>query len=385
MFNQLHRQWVLASSATLFVLASASGCASHARVAQDAEGRGDKNAASQLYAGQPAVVHATEYPVFSAAEGIARGDEAWSQGKLDLAVYLYVQSLAFDATTAMPFLKIGAIHERQGNRALAEKAFALALERDPDNAAANERLGLLGLQSQKYEAARALFEHAIAIDPDRWQSHNGLGVVADRRGDFIAAIGHYDTAHVLEPRAANIVNNRGYSRYLAGDLASAESDFRLAISLGAAPGTWTNLGRAQAARGNYSDALDSLLREADLATAYNVLGMVTMERGDLDTAKRYFSDAITTSPRYFQAAHDNLARVNERLAKPAGSAAKIARVDTSVYVLDAQGVVIGKVNRGLQVSVLKTQNTSSLVRFRNRYGTDLMGWVPSASLGYTTL
>ena len=34
----------------------------------------------------------------SAAEGVQRGDEAWRQGKLDLAVYLYVQSLAYDAT-----------------------------------------------------------------------------------------------------------------------------------------------------------------------------------------------------------------------------------------------------------------------------------------------
>ena len=61
--------------------------------------RGNRTAAGELYAGQPPVVHATEFPVESAAEGVARGDKAWRAGKLDLAVYLYVQSLAYDATS----------------------------------------------------------------------------------------------------------------------------------------------------------------------------------------------------------------------------------------------------------------------------------------------
>ncbi|MDH5580211.1 MAG: tetratricopeptide repeat protein, partial [Betaproteobacteria bacterium] len=99
-----------------------AGCATQLNRSPAAAGatQGDKNAASQLYAGQPAIVHATEFPVGSAAEGIQRGDAAWRAGKLDLAIYLYVQSLAFDASDPEPFLKIGSIHEQLGNRALAE-------------------------------------------------------------------------------------------------------------------------------------------------------------------------------------------------------------------------------------------------------------------------
>src|SRR4030095_15405501 len=91
-----------------------------------------RESAGQLYEGEPAVVHATEFPVASAAEGIARGADAWRAGHLDLAIYLYVQSLAFDRKSPEPYLKIGAIHERRGNRALAEKAFENALSLAPN-------------------------------------------------------------------------------------------------------------------------------------------------------------------------------------------------------------------------------------------------------------
>ena len=279
-----------------------------------------RESAGQLYEGEPAVVHATEFPVASAAEGIARGDEAWRAGHLDLAIYLYVQSLAFDKKNADPYLKIGAIHERRGNRALAEKAFENALSLAPDNAGAQERLGLLYLQDKRDEDARRLFEQAVAADPSRWQSHNGLGIAADRRGAFAAAITHYDAALAAEPRAASVVNNRGYSRYLAGDLAGAEVDFRAALQLGAHAGTWTNLGQVLARQGRYPESLESFQQEHELAQACNLVGEAALARDDLTTAQDFFMRAASASPRYYQAAYDNLALVDKRLFEKANAA-----------------------------------------------------------------
>jgi Tfp pilus assembly protein PilF len=339
---------------------------------------GDKEAASELYAGEPSIVHATEYPVESAADGIQRGDEAYRQGKPDLAVYLYVQSLAFDATRPEPFLKIAAIHEQQGHRSLAEKAYELALERDPKQVGACERLGLLYLQDGRTDEAAALFKRALDLDPKRWRSHNGLGVVADRRGDFEAAIEHYDRALAIEPAAATVLNNRGYSRYLSGDLPGAESDLKAAIRLGAGTGAWSNLGKVQAKQGRYPEALESLTREMDIAHAYNMLGEGAMESGDYSRAQRYFESAIGAAPRYFEAAQRNLALANERLlASPATASTKVVVTDTPVI---SDGAVIGLVERNDRVEVLRTQSGSALVRFRNRTGTDHIGWVPSTSL-----
>ncbi|MGH8241731.1 MAG: tetratricopeptide repeat protein [Steroidobacteraceae bacterium] len=311
------RSKTFAVTATLLPFIFAAGCVGHARVPDDAAARGDRDAASQLYDGQPAVVHATEYPVASAADGIARGDAAWRAGKLDLAVYLYVQSLAFDATSPDPYLKIAAIHERLGNRRLAETAFERAFALDPDNAGTNERLGLLYLQDGRDDAARVRFERAIALDPSRWQSHNGLGIAADRRFNFAAAIAHYDAAFAIEPRAAMVVNNRGYSRYLARDFAGAEADYRIALALGAQSGTWTNLGKAQARQGRYAEAMESLRKENGEAQAYNLLGEVALESDDLNAAQEQFTLALSASPRYFQAARENLDLVNKRIAEEA--------------------------------------------------------------------
>jgi len=364
--------------APLIVLLLA-GCATQpADEAAQAAAKGDKDTASQLYAGEPSVVHATEFPVESAADGIRRGDEAWRAGKLDLAVYLYVQSLAFDATQADPFLRIGAVHEQLGNRGIAEKAYELALERDPKSAGGSERLGLLYLQDGRNEDAEKLLARAIALEPSRWRSYNGLGVLADRRNDFQAAIGYYDQALAIDPKAASAMNNRGYSRFLSGDLPGAEADLKAAIRLGATGGVWTNLGKVQAKQGRYPDALESLLKEMDLAHAYNLLGESAMESGDYSRAKRYFESAISEAPRYYEAAHRNRGLANERLlAAPTTSATKVVVADTPVI---ADGSVVGLVERDDRVEVLRTQQGSALVRFRNRSGAQHLGWVPVTSL-----
>jgi Flp pilus assembly protein TadD len=307
-----------------------------------------------------------------------RGDDAYREGKLDLAVYLYVQVLALDATHAEPFLKIGAIHEQKGNVAMAEKAYELALQRDPGDAAACERVGLLYMQSGRDAEAPAMFERAIAIDPKRWRSYNGLGILADRRGDFTAALTYYDKALAIEPSAALVLNNRGYSRYLAGDLTGAEADLKAAIRQGAKGSVWTNLGKVQAMQGRYAEALESLLQEKDLPHAYNVLGEAAMERGEFDVAQRYFESAISESPRYFEAAQKNLGLAKERqLAAPAGGITRTLLVDTPVY---SDGAVVGVAAKGDVVEVLRTQQTSSLIRFRNSNGAEHTGWLPSASL-----
>jgi tetratricopeptide (TPR) repeat protein len=369
--NQQHHCAIL-----LFALLA--GCAGQPGRDEAVEtAQGDRSTASQLYAGQPAVVHATEFPVASAAEGIQRGDEAWRAGKFDLAIYLYVQALAFDASEPGPFLKIGAIHEHLGNRALAEKAYEFALERQPDDAAANERLGLLYLQSARDGQTRALLERAILLEPIRWRSHNGLGILADRRKDFAAAIGHYDRALEIEPKAAPVMNNRGYSRFLAGDPVGAETDLQAAIRLGANEGAWTNLGKVQASQARYEEALQSFLKAMDLPHAYSLLGESAMEGGDYIVAQRYFTTAISASPRYFEQAQKNLALVNERLANRSEGPTMMVRTDSNVY---SKGVVIGMVRQGLRVPVLATQNTISLIRFRDSLGTDLVGWIPTSAL-----
>ena len=81
-----------------------------------------------------------------------------------------------------------------------------------------------------------------------------------------------------------------------------------------------------AKQGRYDEALESLLKEPDTAHAYNVLGEVAREGGDLERARQYFSDAISAAPRYFREAQENLAEVDEQLTAANSPAAPVARV-----------------------------------------------------------
>lgn len=291
-----------------------SGCASTPAAEQP-----KAEAPSDLYAGEPATVHATEFPVTSAAEGVQRGDEAWRRGELDRAIYLYLHALRFAPNDASTLRKIGAIHESRGNRALARRAFEMALERGGEHAGTLERLGLLYLEDGANERAQALLARVVALEPGRWRAHNGLGVLADRRAEYAAARAHYEAALELEPATAMVLNNRGYSRYLAGDLAGAEADLLEAIRLGAAGQAWLNLGKVQAKARRYSVAFRSFLETLDTASAYNEVGEAALRNGDRQIAKGYFESAANASPSFFERAQKNLAIVNEELLNHGGA------------------------------------------------------------------
>jgi Flp pilus assembly protein TadD len=267
---------------------------------------------SKLYAGEPAAVHGSEYPVTSSHDGVQRGDAAWQRGELDLALYLYVQALRFDPSDASTLRKIGAIHESRNNRPLARQAFEMALARDRYHPGTLERLGLIYLQDNENSPARQLLERALAIEPHRWRAHNGLGVLLDRAGEHAQALEHYDIALNLQPEeSAAILNNRGYSKYLAGDLQGAEADLRQALEQGAEGRVWLNLGRVQAQGRAYSAALKSFLETLDTARAYNEAGEAALRNGDRQIARAYFQNAMDASPAHFERAFKNLAIANE--------------------------------------------------------------------------
>ena len=118
----------------------------------------------------------------------------------------------------------------------------------------------------------------------------------------------------IEPKSASVFNNRGYSKFLAGDLPGAEADLKAAISLGPLPMAWVNLGKVQAKARRYGAAFKTFLNTLDTARAYNAVGEGAMSNGDHQIAKTYFENATNASPSYFEEAYKNLALADEALA-----------------------------------------------------------------------
>lgn len=292
-----HNGWRTGLLAGLLVLA---GCASGPQTKNG-------NQYADLYDGKSELTFSTLMPVDSAEQGIARGDKAYAEGNLDLAVFEYLRSLELDPKNGETFYKIGSINQQKNALAKAESAFRLALARNPTHAGALEGLGLILLQQRDYTQAREMLGLATKHDLRRWKSFNALGILADLRGDFVNARFNYDAALRLSPRNAQVHNNLGYSFYLHGDWELAESEYRAALD--ADPQherAWRNLGQLHTRRGRYEEAFDAFTRNMDAAAAYNTMGYICMREGQLERAETFFNKASRISPSYHVAANDNL-------------------------------------------------------------------------------
>ena len=301
---------------TVLVLAAVilAGCASTPETSQPVEQARETVApqdyADRLYEGEPDVVFATEFPIASIEDALVRGEAALASGEMDLALYLFVRAYDLDSESLHALQRIAEIHRSRGRQELAVRALTRALQVDSTNPVALQTLGLIYLQARRYDEAQELLERTVAEAPGLWRAHNGLGVLADMRDDHDAAIAAYDRALAVNPGEASLLNNRGYSLYLAGDYESAASDFALAASQGIER-AWLNLGLVRARQGDYEEAVQTMSRTVTPEVAYNDVGYIAMRQGDETVAALYFEKAIRLAPRYFEAAEKNLADLTQ--------------------------------------------------------------------------
>jgi tetratricopeptide (TPR) repeat protein len=255
------------------------------------------------------LMFATEFPVESKEDALARADAARKDGQIDKALYFYVKALKFDPDDAELLAAIGYLHQYRGNKVLAVRAYTLALRINPDFAEVLEARGLMLLAAREDERAASDFARAVTISPNAWRSHNGLGLLADRRGDHAEAVAHYDRAISINPKSGAILNNRGYSRLLLGDLARAEEDLRTAATVFNHDQAWVNLGKLYAHQGRYDVAVASYEEVLPKPEALNKVAEASMAVGDHETALYLLEQAIRLSPTYFPAAEENLAEL----------------------------------------------------------------------------
>jgi Flp pilus assembly protein TadD len=268
-----------------------------------------------FYSGEPEALHATEYPVTSAAEGRTRAQAALAQNDLDLALYLYVQAVNLEPQDAESLFMIAAIHESLGNSELAARAFAAVVEIEPENALAQQGLGIALFDSRRFEEAVGPLTRATELDPSFWRAHNTLGIIADREERYDLAVSNYTSAIELQPMLASVRNNRGYSKYLSGDLEGAKRDFLVALEIDPEyERALRNLGLVYAREEDYDLAISTMRRAIAEHVALNDVGYVAMLDGNYGVAQLMFEDAIFKSPRHYQIAQDNLAELRRRTA-----------------------------------------------------------------------
>jgi len=226
------------------------------------------------------VLFATEFPVASEAEALAKASQALQQGDVDKALFYYVSALQFQPGNVELLVQIGEIQLQRNNHALASRAFLSAQQYDPGHARSHEGLGLIYMAEGRHERAIGELKLAVEFDDGLWRSHNALGVYEDKAGAFAAAQLHYDRALSINPEAVHVLNNRGYSKLLAGNVRGATIDLQDAAKNRNFPLAWANLGKLYATQGRYGDAIATYKHVMSEAHALNNTGSAAIENGD---------------------------------------------------------------------------------------------------------
>jgi len=289
----------------LCLLGMLSGCAGTPEVKDDTYTKAQLNNESLD------VLFATEFPVDSEEDALARADFALNEGDVDKALFFYIRALLFNPENVQLLSHIGNVQMQREYYAKAKLAYLLAKQYDPTYSIALEGLGLIYMVEGMNAQAKIEFEAAIANNDRLWRSHNALGVYADKSSNYLAAQDHYNAALLINPKAASVLNNRGYSKFLAGDSDGAMLDlYEAAFDRGFSQ-AWANLGMVYANQGWYEDALVTYQNVMSDAHAYNNTGEIALRNGAIDEAERFLNEAIILSPTYFPEAERNLRRLAE--------------------------------------------------------------------------
>src|SRR5437016_14169253 len=186
---------------------------------------------------------------------------------------------------------------RLGKLGLATEQFKKAVELDPRNFETNHNLCEAYVRSGKIAGAAPFLEKAQQINPSSYDTgydlslayvqigrladarqliqdllkrknaaelHNLLGEVEEKNGKFVEAENEYETAAHMDPTESNLFD-WGSELLLHRTLGPAVELFQQdSARYPASPRMMIGLGIALYARGNYDDAVKSLLRAADM-------------------------------------------------------------------------------------------------------------------------
>lgn len=243
---------------------------------------------------------------------LAQGDIAARDGKIDQAFYHYLSAEQLDKIDDRALVRAGNLHRTLGNREVAEKAWRLALARNPNNGAVHESLGFLLLDAGRYAEALTSFESAVQYAPDSRRASIGMGLACEKRSDFSRALTIYEDGLSREPGSVELRTYRARALMNLGRFIEAKAAISGIVDEPMSV-TWIVRGDLFAIDGEYAGALGSYLETLSEPWAYQRLGEHALRRKDYEAAMRYFAQAAENSPNFFEDANRGMAVAREHL------------------------------------------------------------------------
>ena len=185
-------------------------------------------------------------------------------GKIELAKEQLEKAISLEANNFDAVHNLGELYVRAGNISQAAHFLEQAYRINPSSYDNGYDLALAYVQMGRLTKARELI-HELLARKETSELHNLLGVVEEKDEKFVAAANEFEIAAHLDPSEGNLFD-WGSELLIHRTLDPAIEVFRHATErYPNSPRLAIGLGMALYSRGNYDDAVTSLLRAADLA------------------------------------------------------------------------------------------------------------------------
>ncbi len=199
------------------------------------------------------------------------------------------------------YLYAGQAQAKAGEWTAALASFQMAVEALPQNASAWALLG--ETQQQTGADGWPSLEKALALDPSGEIVNGMLGLYYRREGNMEKALEHLRQAHNTNPDVAVWLIESGRTLAAMGKLEEGMQDFRRAIEVDVrnidswqALAEFSILHNYQVESTGLEAARQALALDAENPVMMDLLGTVYLLLGDLDSAERFFLQALERDP-----------------------------------------------------------------------------------------
>jgi Tfp pilus assembly protein PilF len=196
------------------------------------------------------------------------GNVYMSSGNLAAARKNFEQALAVNPHSGPAYSYLGTINDKEGQGALALEMFNRAIEINPWDTVSIHNLGLFYLNNHQFDQAIAKLKRVIELDPGDSGAHS----------DLAYAYGTLDNYPLMEAEAKTAVDY---------DPEGSTPRYNLALA-------YLNTGRVEEAIAQYR--VIAQIAPRDSSNAYNQLGVICAQQGDLKQAIDHWQNALGIDP-----------------------------------------------------------------------------------------
>lgn len=190
-----------------------------------------------------------------------------------------------------------------GDLGQAEQIYRRILAAEPQHFDALHYLGVIGLQTGRFDDAVETISQALVQKPDDIDALSNLGNALQALGRFEEAVSRYRRALESQPQNAAITANLGNALLQSGQLSAAISSYETALDIEPRlVDTRRNLADALLAHGRPAEALGHIMMAAnampDSPEIQVSMGNILAEQGRSDEAIACFNKALIAKPDF---------------------------------------------------------------------------------------